>query len=180
MLKLDDVGIRKFTEKDVQKKVEWINNPANNKYLHYDLPLTIEGTAAWFERVKDRSDRYDAVIEYNGIPVGLCGLLSIDEKNLKAEGYFILGEEKFLRRGITFKALKLLSYYFFEKLRLNRLYYFTEVINTPAAGLFRKLGLKEEGILEDDIRRGDKFIGRYVFSITAKSYVPDGNITDDE
>ena len=33
------ISIRKFESKDIPKKVEWINNSENNKYLHYDIPL---------------------------------------------------------------------------------------------------------------------------------------------
>ena len=38
------ISIRKFESKDIPKKVEWINNSENNKYLHYDIPLKIEKT----------------------------------------------------------------------------------------------------------------------------------------
>ena len=38
------VRIRKFERKDIPKKVEWINNPQNNKFLHYDIPLEVEKT----------------------------------------------------------------------------------------------------------------------------------------
>ena len=33
------ISIRKFEGKDIPKKVEWINNSENNKYLHYDIPF---------------------------------------------------------------------------------------------------------------------------------------------
>lgn len=38
------VSLRKFTKDDIPKKVEWINNPDNNRFLHYDLPLEEEKT----------------------------------------------------------------------------------------------------------------------------------------
>ncbi len=37
-----NVKIRRFEEKDIPYKVKWINDERNNKYLHYDLPLTEE------------------------------------------------------------------------------------------------------------------------------------------
>lgn len=36
------IAIRKFERKDIPKKVEWINNPENNQFLHYDIPLCVE------------------------------------------------------------------------------------------------------------------------------------------
>lgn len=86
------ISIRKFESKDIPKKVEWINNSENNKYLHYDIPLKIEKTEKWFENNKDRTDRFDAVIEADGVPCGTIGLLSIDQKNKKAEYYIAMGE----------------------------------------------------------------------------------------
>ena len=50
------ISIRKFESKDIPKKVEWINNSENNKYLHYDIPLKIEKTEKWFEKNKDRTE----------------------------------------------------------------------------------------------------------------------------
>ena len=76
-----NVSIRKFEKKDIPNKVRWINDPENNTYLHYDLPLRVEPTEVWFEKNKERTDRYDAVIEADNIPVGLIGLLSIDKKH---------------------------------------------------------------------------------------------------
>ena len=74
------ISIRQFEKRDIPKKVEWINNPENNRYLHYDLPLQADKTELLFDRYRGRTDRYDAVIEADGVPVGLIGLLSIDGK----------------------------------------------------------------------------------------------------
>ena len=50
------ISIRKFCEKDIPKKVQWINDPCNNRFLHYDLPLETEKTLKWYHATKDRSD----------------------------------------------------------------------------------------------------------------------------
>lgn len=78
------VTIRKFEKKDIENKIRWMNDPRNNRFLHYDFPLEYEKTLAWYEGIKDREDRYDGVIEADGKPVGLIGLLSIEKKNKKA------------------------------------------------------------------------------------------------
>ena len=49
MYQYEDVKIRRFTFDDIPLKIEWINNPENNKFLHYDLPLEYEITVAWFK-----------------------------------------------------------------------------------------------------------------------------------
>lgn len=162
------VSIRKFQESDIELKVKWINDPNVNTYLHYDLPLTVEGTTSWFKNIQNRTDRLDCTIEYNGIPVGICGLLGIDYRNKRAEFYYTIGDTSYQRKGICQKALMLLFDMAFNKLCLNKVFCYTEVINTPSVNLLKKIGLKQEGILSEDIKRGDRFIDRYYFSCFAK------------
>ena len=87
---IDLVSLRDFTEADIRLKVEWINNPENNQYLHYDIPIEYEKTLHWFHQ-KDNAHRIDCTIEYNNEPVGVIGLLSIDTVNQKAEYYITVG-----------------------------------------------------------------------------------------
>ena len=70
-----EVSIRRFEKTDIPKKVEWINNPENNQFLHYDIPISVESTEKWFDSHAGDDTRYDAVIEADGVPVGRqhCG-----------------------------------------------------------------------------------------------------------
>ena len=129
------IRIRKFTKDDIKNKVKWINDPLNNKYLHYELPLEEHKTALWYEKNKDRTDRYDAVILADGIPVGLIGLLGIDHKNAKAEFYIALGEHDCKGKGIAAIASLLLLEYAFLELKLNKIYLYTERENIKAQKL---------------------------------------------
>ena len=56
MYQYEDVRIRKFEFDDIPLKIEWVNNPENNEFLHYDLPLEYDKTCKWFEANKDRKD----------------------------------------------------------------------------------------------------------------------------
>lgn len=170
MYQFDDVKIRKFRLEDIPLKLEWVNNPANNKYLHYDLPLEYEKTVAWFEKNAGRTDRFDAVIEYCGKPVGLTGLLNIDYKNAKAEDYMLVGESAYKRRGIATKAGTLNALYCFEVLKLNKLYAFIDVGN-PSLQLDLKRGFHVEGYLHQSLRKGDDFVDRYVLGMTRKDLI---------
>ncbi|MBR4587114.1 MAG: GNAT family N-acetyltransferase [Lachnospiraceae bacterium] len=170
-----DVKIRKFKFEDIPLKIEWINNSANNEFLHYDLPLQYDKTVEWFEKSKDRIDRFDAVIEYWGEPVGLCGLLNIDYKNSKAEDYMIVGNTSYKRRGIATKAGTLNALYCFETLKLNRLYAFIEVGNN-SLGLDLKRGFNVEGYLRQSIKKGDIFVDRYVLGMSRRTLVIPGEV----
>ena len=164
------VAIRRFEAGDIPDKVRWINDPSNNTFLHYALPLEIDKTRNWFEKNIGRTDRYDAVIEADGKPVGLIGLLSIDRKNRKAECYVTIGEREYLGRGIAHRASKLLLEYAFGELGLNRIYLFTEVQNPAAVRAYKKIGFKREGLLKNDLFSKGRFVDRYVYGITKKDF----------
>ncbi len=158
------VTIRQFEERDIENKIRWINDSRNHTYLHYDLPLTYEKTLEWFHRNRDNDKRYDAVIEYEGVPCGLVGLLSIDHKNRKAE-FYISMDHTFKGRGIATAAGKLMLRYAFDELKLRRVYLVTERDNTIAQKLFTKIGFLREGFLKDDLCMNGRFIDRYAYGI---------------
>lgn len=154
--------IRTFAREDIPKKVEWINNPLNHQFLHYDLPLEVGKTECWFDRNVGRKDRYDGVIEADGVPVGLIGLLSIDGRNQRAEYYISMGEAAYKGKGIAKEASWLLLKYGFEELGLNRIYLYTEVGNTAARRLFERVGFIKEGVLRQDVRSSGVVLGQEV------------------
>lgn len=164
------INIRPFKKEDIPLKVEWINNPLNNKYLHYNLPLKVENTLKWFEKNKNRTDRYDATIVVDNRPVGLIGLLGIDRKNSKAEYYITIGERDYLGKGIAFEATKLLLEYGFVKLCLNKIFLYTEEKNISAQKLFEKIGFQKEGLIKDNIFYNNKYINRFLYSFFREDY----------
>lgn len=160
------ITIRKFESGDIPNKVRWINDPCNSAFLHYDLPLEIDKTEKWFLSNCERTDRYDAVIEADGKPVGLIGLLSIDRRNLKAEYYVMIGERSYRGRGVANRATKLLLEYAFGDLGLNRVYLYTEALNAEAVKSYEKIGFRREGLLKNDLFCKGRFVDRYVYGIT--------------
>lgn len=164
------ISIRKFREEDIANKIKWINDPLNNTFLHYDLPLVYEKTVVWFQNNKNRTDRYDAVIEVDGFSVGLIGLLGIDEKNSKAEFYITLGEQEYKGKGIASIASKILLEYAFEKLNLNKVYLYTEKNNILAQKLFEKIGFQKEGLLKEDLIYNKRKVDRFFYGITKNEY----------
>lgn len=165
-MKISDgsVAVRTFEEKDIAAKVMWINNPENNQYLHYQLPLDIEKTRQWFYN-KDNTKRCDCVIEYTGIPVGLIGLLELDDTNRKAEFYISMGETSYKRRGIATRAIRLILEYAFSVLHFNKIYLNVDAENTAACRLYEKVGFLCEGVFVQDMYHHGKMIDRKRYAI---------------
>lgn len=157
------VKLRKFEKHDVPNKVKWINDKENNQYLHYDLPLVEEKTYAWFQTLENRTDRYDAVIEYGEIPVGIIGLLSI--KDNRAEFYITMGEQQYKGKGIAKEATKLLLEYAFSELNLIEVYLYTEEDNIGAQKLFEKCGFKKQFLEKNSAVNRGRLVNRYFYKV---------------
>lgn len=160
--------LRKFTECDIDKKIEWINNPLNNKYLHYNLPLEKEKTLAWFLNVKDKKDRIDLIIEYDNTPVGIIGLLNINQ--FSAELYITIGEREYLGKGIAKNAIIQLTEYAFDDLKLTKVILFTEVENKIAQYLFDKIGFIRYSIRKNDVFRDGIYRDRYYYELYNRKF----------
>lgn len=161
------VSIRKFEEKDIANKVKWINDSQNNQYLHYDIPLNVQKTRNWFTKNKNHSDRYDAIIEYTGIPVGIIGLLGIE--NGRAEYYITMGEQTYKGKGIAKQASILLLDYAFSVLGLAEVYLYTEVDNIGAQKLFQKCGFTQKRReIKSAMNRG-RLVDRFYYCVTPQN-----------
>lgn len=164
------ITIRKFERKDIPAKVQWVNDPENNRFLHYELPLEIPKTEAWFDKNQGRTDRLDCVIEADGIPVGLIGLLSIDRKNRKAEYYVQIGDPAYKGKGVAKQASLLIIREGFTKLDLNRIYLYTETANISAQKLYERVGFVKEGCLRGDVLSHGDYADRYVYGILREEW----------
>ena len=164
----ESVSIRKFQERDISNKVRWINDENNNRYLHYELPLEEDKTLTWFRGNRHRTDRYDAVIEWEGRPVGIIGLLSI--AGGQAEYYITMGEQNAKGRGIAKRASILLLEYAFDKLDLRRVYLYTEVENGAAQRLFERCGFTRTGLETNSALNRGKPVDRYRYEISRAAF----------
>ncbi len=161
---MDNVVLRKFEEKDILNKIRWVNDDDNNEFLHYDLPLNFHSTKQWYEKNKNNETRYDAVIEVNGQPAGIIGLLSIIDK--KAEYYILIGESEYKGKGVAKKATLLLYDIAFNIYGLEEVITNTEVDNIAMQRLVESVGGKYIRREKDSAKNRGKYVDRYVYCTT--------------
>lgn len=161
------VTLRKFTEEDVPLKVKWINDPRNNRFLHYNLPLEEGATLNWLRSVQGRTDRLDLTILWDGRPVGIIGLLGIDGHS--AELYITVGEPDCKGKGIAGQAMEQLLRIGFSN-GLHRIYLKTETENLGAVRAYEKAGFRLEGCLRDELSTPHGYASRYMYSMLAEEF----------
>jgi len=162
-------------KEDIPLKLRWINDPKNNQYLHYDLPLEYDSTLEWFERNRGNSNRFDGVIEIDNEPVGLIGLLDINTRFSKAEFHIMVGNHKYRGKGVALKATRIMLDVAFTKFGLNKVYSFIECENRSSLVLCTKAGFRVEGLLHQDAVLDGRFSNRYVMSILKQEFYKDSN-----
>lgn len=161
-----EVTLRVFTEADVPLKVKWINDPRNNRFLHYNLPLEEEATRNWFRGLRGRTDRVDLTILLEGRPVGIIGLLGMDGHS--AELYITVGEDC-KGQGIAGKAMEQLLRLGFSW-GLHRIYLKTETENLGAVRAYEKAGFTLEGCLRDELRTPHGYASRYLYAMLKEEF----------
>jgi len=143
--------LRPLEKQELQLKIKWINDPEVHKYLHYDVPLSLDKTKQWFQKVINDPSRYDLVIEtLEGKPIGLIGLIGITERDRTAEIYIAIGEKKYWGKGIMAEAESLLIEWGFKTLDLHKIWGETRYNNVASIITMKKLGFQIEGTLREE------------------------------
>ena len=81
------ITFRLLEETDLIDRVSWINTPSVFNSMSFDQKVTIEGTKAWYERVKSTPFRYDFVLEEDGSLLAMGGVTSYISSSKTAETY---------------------------------------------------------------------------------------------
>ena len=138
----------KETRTYLQKMIDRIGDDINNRKCMY-----------WFLRT----------VENHKI-IGSIGLVDIDlHRDSAAWGYAISPE--YWGRGHILETQLLVVVYFFEVLKLNRLWGVTLIDNEPTISSVLAAGFQKEGILRDYYKRanGERVDG-FIYSLLAKDY----------
>jgi RimJ/RimL family protein N-acetyltransferase len=159
IIKGENYTLRPLKEQDLDLKVKWINDPDVHAYLHYDIPINLKKTRIWFGKAVKDSRRYDFVIEtQEGLPIGLIGLIGINERDNTAEIYITIGEKDYWGKGIMLETENTLIKWAFEHLGLDKIWAQTRDSNIASIITMKKLGFKIEGTL----RKEKKILGQRV------------------
>lgn len=89
--------------------------------------------------------------------IGNISLQAISTKNQSAEFAILLGNRNFWGKGVAKEAGKLLVDYGFHNLELHRIYCGTSVANIAMQKLAIYLGMKQEGVRKEAMRKNGQF-----------------------
>jgi len=148
----------------------WIRDPALRSMLGTASEPTLADHREWFDRQRTDARLWTRVIEADGVPVGVCGLHSIDHRSHVAEVWLHCSGR--MRSGIGRQAMRLVLGSAFGELGLHRVRARVFGFNAAAKDFFRACGFVLEGTEREAILHGGRFHDTYVFGVLDREFEP--------
>lgn len=143
---------------------EWTANRETSRWLD---PFFHRGFSARdFAYFLKRNDKITFIINYNGEPAGMCGLVDLDPHNDSAEAWTVIGSFSMRSRGIALQAAELLlRFAFFEK-GLGSLLLKIREDNRPAIAMASYFHFRKVGTLYKSLKYEGAFFNRHMYQLT--------------
>lgn len=145
------IRLRSIERSDLERFVEWMNDPDVIHGLSLYLPLSTIEEERWFEQMLERSaEERPLVIEMRTaddgwLPIGTMGYFGIDWRVRSAELGISIGDKSQWNQGYGTEALRLWLKHGFETLNLNRIFLRVFEFNQRAIKVYEKIGFVHEG-----------------------------------
>ena len=157
------VRLRSAERSDLEKFLEWINDPEVTEGLTLFLPMSSIDEDKWFENamgrpqeekplVIDRKDGDDWQL------IGNSGFFDFDWVARSAEVGIMIGEKSVWNQGYGTEVMTLLLRHGFATLNLNRIYLRVYAENKRAIRTYEKVGFVHEGRMRQGVyKQGEYF-----------------------
>lgn len=155
MAKKQDYQLRKMSEIDRERVLQWRNSDRVRAYMYTDHIIGIEEHRAWFEKVQQNQNMLYLICELQNRPIGLVCFTDIDRYNQNCSWGFYLGETDVPSGSgacMEFLALE----YAFEILKIRKLCCEVFDFNDKVIKLHKKFLFEEEGrLIKHRMKNGD-------------------------
>lgn len=148
-----EITLRPFQIADKHQLAKLANNKKiyDNVRDHFPFPYSQDDAEAFIKRTRDENPRQTFAIVYDGDLCGGVGLLIQEDVYRKSAeiGYWI--GEPYWGKGITSKAVALLTEYGFNDLNLLRIYAGVFDFNVGSMKVLEKNGFVKEGVFKNAV-----------------------------
>lgn len=155
--------LRPLRNGDEKSLVKNINDKDIYRYtLRIPYPYTMKHAKQWIKLAKKRNkNKINLAIVINGEVVGGIGINDIQKH--KAEIGYWLGK-KYWNKDIMTEAVKLMTNFGFNKLRLVRIYAHVRPDNKASTRILAKNGYKLEGVMRKEALKDGKFTDSLLYA----------------
>lgn len=159
--------------KDMPLLSKWRNDPENRKFYREYQEKSIEDQIYWYHEIMNKDNTwYHFCVRPIGETkiIGIVMLNHIHWVNKTGEFGITIGEKEFLGKGYGKDALLTLFRYGFFELNLNKIW--CEVYsNNSAIEMYKKIGLKEEGVLRANVFKHNKYLDSHLLGMLKDEFI---------
>jgi len=158
------VEVRAIEKSDLAMIQRWRNSPNVMPYCRQYRPLSMKDMETWYDNLsRDASFNLTNdlfVIEYEGTPVGVGGLVRIDSRCKRGEVSFYIGDAEKCIEEVIVPTLSHIIQYGFATLGLRKIYWPVYAFN-PYLEIYEKV-MKREYIARQEYLWQGKYWDRIV------------------
>ncbi len=170
MITGDRVRLRAVADDDLQRFVDWFNDPEVTQGLSRISPLGIEEERRWFEEAseKDVFERplsIDALVDGGWVHIGSCSFFHHEPIAQQAELGIMIGAKRYWDQGFGTESMRLLLKHGFDTLNFQKISLRLIEFNQRALKVYERVGFVLEGRLRRDAFRRGKYWDTLVMGI---------------
>lgn len=163
-------SLREVQESDLSQILEWRNSERIRNFSYNNSVIDPADHRRWFENLKQVSNRKVLVFECDHRPAGVVQFFDFDFEKRECKWGFYLGLEN-LPRGAGSEMGRLALTYAFDRLGIDRIAGEAISHNSKSIHFHKKMGFSQEGILEHQVFRDEKWLDIVLFSITRQQWL---------
>jgi RimJ/RimL family protein N-acetyltransferase len=149
-----DLALRPWVEQDVTELVEACNDPEITRWIPViPVPYTERDALAFVRGEVKGSPEYSFAVTEDGSLVAAIGMGVNSHRYRGHIGYWVAAWAR--ERGVCARALRLLSHWALDDLRLQRLELITDPDNVASQRCAEKVGFTREGVMRAHLRHPD-------------------------
>lgn len=162
MINSERIRLRSAERSDLEKFVEWINDPEVTAGLTLFLPMSSLDEEKWFETTmqKPQEEKPLVIDMRDGTDwrlIGNSSFFDFDWIARAAEVGIMIGDKSVWNQGYGTEVMTLLLRHGFETLNLNRIYLRVYADNKRAIRAYEKVGFVHEGRMRQAVFKNGKY-----------------------
>ncbi len=171
----DSIYLRCIEKEDMLNNyVRWVNDPEVTHYMVFGLkPTNQDHMEKEYQAMldDDRQVNFAIVDKKKDKHIGNAGLDSINWIARTAEFRIIIGEKDYWGKGVAPEAIKLVLWYAFEKLNLEKVWLGVHDKHEAARKAYKKAGFIEEGLIRKTWFRNNEYYNNVMMGILKEEYM---------